>query len=102
MGLELVKTFLIFLAGGFLVFLAITITRDNFTSRLNRVAGAMLFFAGLGPIFMGLASIMSSATTTALEDTPLYNVHVLWEFFFPSLLLFSWIFPVNRITYFID
>ena len=55
MSLELIKTFLFLVSGGFLLFLAVTIMRDSFDNRLNRICGFMLLFAGLGPIFYGLA-----------------------------------------------
>jgi hypothetical protein len=71
MTLELLKTLLFFLTGAFLVFLAITITRDNFANRLNRVTGAMLLFAGMGPIFVALGKMVDPMTTTqvAFEQT---------------------------------
>jgi sigma-B regulation protein RsbU (phosphoserine phosphatase) len=96
--MELVKTLAYFLSGGFLVFLAITITRDNFGNRLNRTCGAMLFFAGLGPAFLAVGSLLSRGATPtgSLEDVALLNLYHLWEFFFPLLLLFSWVFPVDR------
>jgi len=97
MNIELVTTILYFLTGGFLIFLAITITRDNFTNRLNRVTGAMLFCAGLGPVFMALGSVVDPSTlTTRLEESTMYAFHYVWEFFFPLLLVFSWIFPADR------
>ena len=37
------------------------------------------------------------AARVAFEDTTIYSLHYVWEFFFPSLLLFSWIFPVDRL-----
>ncbi|UCC45108.1 MAG: hypothetical protein JSU65_04115, partial [Candidatus Zixiibacteriota bacterium] len=100
MSLELTKTLLFFLTGAFLVFLAITITRDNFANRLNRVTGAMLLFAGLGPIFIALGRMVDPSTTAAegFEETVTYGLHYVWEFFFPLLLLFAWIFPADRLT----
>ncbi len=102
MSFELIKTLLYFLTGGFLIFLAVTITRDNFTNRLNRVTGAMLFFAGLGPIFMALGQIVDPASflKTSFEDTTMFGLHYIWEFFFPLLVLFSWIFPEDRLRLF--
>jgi len=102
MSFELIKTLLFFLTGGFLIYLAITFTRDNYNNRLNRVTGAMLFFAGLGPIFMALGSIIdpTAFNNANLEDSPIYNMHNIWEFFFPFLLLFSWIFPEDRLKNF--
>jgi sigma-B regulation protein RsbU (phosphoserine phosphatase) len=98
MSAEIVKTILYFLSGGFLIFLAITITRDSFSSRLNRVTGAMLGLAGLGPIFMALGMVISQSATVPInfEDSTLYSFYHLWEFFFPFLLVFSWIYPIDR------
>jgi sigma-B regulation protein RsbU (phosphoserine phosphatase) len=100
--MELAKTILYVLTGGFAIFLAITVTRDNFASRLNRVTGAMLFCAGLGPIFIVLNTIVAKAALpeARLEESTLYNLQYLWELFFPLFLLFSWIFPVNRLKEF--
>jgi len=89
-----------FLVGAVLVFLAITIARDNISHRLNRVTGAMLFFAGLGPIFMGLETVISQSEVSRLvmENSAYYNLRCLWNLFFPCLLLLSWTFPVNRLA----
>jgi len=102
MNLELLKTLVYFLPGGFLIFLAITITRDNFVSRLNRVTGAMLFFAGIGPIAMVLGYMIEQSTTdgVSFDQTTLYNLYLIWEFFFPTLLVFAWLFPVDRLRTF--
>ncbi|MBK7140899.1 MAG: SpoIIE family protein phosphatase [bacterium] len=102
MSSETLITLANFAAGGFLIFLAITITRDNFVNRINRATGAMLFFAGLGPVFLALGSII----TTGPDADPdfnrraLYQVHTLWEMFFPTLLIFAWLFPVDRMREF--
>lgn len=103
MSTGLLTAIIFFLTGGFLVFLAITITRDNFSNRANRAAGVMLFFAGLGPLAMALGEFVLSEGTgigTALIRTPGYNLFYLWEFFFPALLVFSWVFPVDRMQHF--
>ncbi len=99
MSSDILITLANFVAGGFLIFLAITITRDNFVNRLNRVTGAMLFFAGIGPIFLALGSIISTGPDADpnFAQKTLYQSHTLWEFFFPTLLLFAWIFPVDRL-----
>lgn len=86
------------LAGGFLIFLAITITRDNFANRLNRITGAMLFFAGLGPVAMALGAFAAQgADDPGFYNSALYNLRHLWEFFFPLLILFSLTYPVDRL-----
>ncbi len=102
MNYELILSILYFLAGGFLIFLAITIARDNINNRLNRTFGATLFFAGFGPLFMALGLIIDTSTlsVTNFDESVLYNLHYIWEFFFPLLLLFSWIFPEDRLRKF--
>ncbi|HVP07153.1 MAG TPA: GAF domain-containing SpoIIE family protein phosphatase [Candidatus Acidoferrum sp.] len=101
MNLDLLKTLLYFTTGGFLVFLAITVTRDNFVNRLNRVTGAMLLFAGLGPICLALGSIIDQAASGQnFHNTAVYQLHTVWEFFFPTLLIFALVFPVDRLREF--
>ena len=99
MSLELIKTSVYFLTGSFLIFLAITISRDNFSNKLNRITGAMLLFAGLGPIFMAMGTIIdfSSLSNTDIENSMIFNLHYIWELFFPLLLLFSLSFPNDRL-----
>lgn len=102
MSFELIKTLFYFLSGGFLIFLAVTIARDNFNNRLNRVTSAMILFAGLSPVFVAFGLIINSSgsTTPQFQETTIYNLHYIWEFFFPTLLLFSWIFPHDRLKVF--
>ena len=102
MDFELVKTVIYLLTGGFLIFLAITVTRDNFAHRLNRLAGAMLLFAGLGPIFLGLGTLIEHypSGTSSFAATATYQIYHLWAFFFPVLLVFSWLYPSDRLREF--
>ncbi len=99
MQLELVHTLIFFLTGGFLVFMAITITRDNFASLANRAAGGALFFAGIGPLALAIGYVIdtTAANPGAFRDTTFYSLYHVWEFFFPSLLIFSWLFPEDRL-----
>lgn len=93
----------IFLASGLLLMLlGSVIFREGTGRRLNRVTAAMLFFGGLGALMSALGSTLTGpATTSVLEaagEAPLGIPHirefaVLWEFFFPTLVLFSLIFP---------
>ncbi len=98
MDKELLFILVSLLTGGFLVYLAITISRDSFENRINRIAGAMLFFAGLGPVFLALGFIIQqpSASPSPFPDSPMYQIHTVWELFFPTLLLFTMLFPVDR------
>ncbi|HWR82323.1 MAG TPA: hypothetical protein VN285_03385, partial [Candidatus Deferrimicrobium sp.] len=97
MDFYLAKVIISFLTGGFLIFLALTVTRDNFTSRLNRVTGALFFFAGLGALFIGLGAIIERSVGAAqFELSAFYDLHYLYELLFPLLLFLSWIFPIDR------
>ncbi len=100
--MELAISILYVLTGGFSIFLAVTVTRDNIANRLNRITGAMLFCAGLGPIFIVLGSVLqrTGVLTDRFEDSTLYNLQYLWELFFSFFLLFSWIFPLDRLREF--
>ncbi len=99
--LKAITTPLYFIFGGILLFLAYTIIRDNPSVRANRIAGAMLFFAGLGPIFLALGVIVKPnvAVEAPFEESFVYNLFYIWELFFPTLLLFSWVFPIDRLSY---
>ncbi len=99
--LRAITTPVYFVFGGILLFLAYTIIRDNPSVRANRITGAMLFFAGLGPIFLALGVIVKPnvAAEAPFEESFVYNLFYIWELFFPTLLLFSWVFPIDRLSY---
>ncbi len=88
-----------FIFGGIILFLAITVIRDDFSQQLNKITGFMLFFAGLGPIFLALGTIVKPivGAATPFEESLLYNLYYIWEMFFPAFLLFSLAFPINRL-----
>lgn len=94
-------TAIYFIFGGILFFLSFTIIRDNPSNRLNRITGLMFFFAALGPIFLAMGTIVKPnvSANAPFEESLLYNLLYVWELFFPSLLLFSWVFPVDRLSH---
>ena len=102
MSFTLFNTILLFVASGFLIFLSLTVIRDNLRSKLNQVTGTMLFFAGLGPLFLALGQVINLATPVYVnfEDIPVYNMNKIWELFFPFLLLFAWTYPEDKLRYF--
>ncbi len=89
-----------FIFGGILLFLAGSIVRGRLSVRLNRITGLMLFFAALGPIFLAMGQIVKPNISAAapFEESIIYNLLYIWELFFPSFLLFSLIFPVDRLS----
>jgi sigma-B regulation protein RsbU (phosphoserine phosphatase) len=86
----------VYLVGGVFIFLlGLTILRTGSSSTPTRATALMLFFAGLGPVLSATSIILQS---TLKQDAVVYrsmvdNFEYLWEFYFPSLLLFSLSFP---------
>ncbi len=96
---QLIFAVIYFALGGGLIFLAVLIIRDSARIRLNRVTSAMLFLAGLGPIFTALGTVISPyQAASPFKESYLYNLFYVWELFFPAFLYFSWIFPYDRLS----
>lgn len=78
--------------------LGLVILRENSGARLNRVTALMLFFAGVGAV-LGAGSLLDSQIASSRPDrlSMIANFAYLWEFFFPSLLLFAATFPQERL-----
>jgi serine phosphatase RsbU (regulator of sigma subunit) len=96
---QLIFAIIYFAFGAGLIFLAVLIIRDSASVRLNRLTSAMLFLAGLGPIFAALGTVISPyQAASPLKESFLYNLFYVWEFFFPVLLYFSWVFPHDRLA----
>ncbi len=87
-----------FLLGAILWLLGSVIIRENAKNRVNRVTGLMLFFAGLGPLFAAIGyAILPPGGAPGQTPLPVYyNLFYLWELFFPQLLFFSFVFPVEH------
>ncbi|MDP3024390.1 MAG: SpoIIE family protein phosphatase [candidate division Zixibacteria bacterium] len=97
MGLLTLVASVYLVCGIVLFFLGITILSEDYRGRLNRITSLMLFFAGSGPIFAAFGTILKAgglASTTSVFYT---NIFFLWELFFPQLLLFSLVFPVENL-----
>jgi serine phosphatase RsbU (regulator of sigma subunit) len=82
------------LIGVMTALLGLVILRDNPGARLNRVTSLMLFFAGTGAIIgAGALTASRTAISSPLRTGFAANFAYLWEFFFPTLLLFAASFP---------
>jgi sigma-B regulation protein RsbU (phosphoserine phosphatase) len=97
MGWSYTTTLSIFyLASGIFIFLlGLTILRTGRGSTPTRAAALMLFFAGVGPILSATSILLQN---NLREDVVVFrsmvsNFEYLWEFYFPSLLLFALTFP---------
>ncbi len=82
------------LIGVLTVLLGLVILRENAGTRLNRLTSLMLVFAGIGAV-LGSGSLLAArpAAGLASQTTIAGNFAYLWEFFFPTLLLFAATFP---------
>jgi serine phosphatase RsbU (regulator of sigma subunit) len=73
--------------------LGLVILRENSGARLNRLTSMMLFFASVGAV-LGAGSLLDQvATGQGVRPSLVANFAYLWEFFFPTLLLFAASFP---------
>lgn len=86
----------VYLASGAAIFLlGLTILRVGQGSAPTRATALMLFFAGIGPLLSATGIILE---ITIKEGSVVYrnmvqNFEYLWEFYFPSLMLFALSFP---------
>ena len=60
-----------FIFGGIILFLAYTVIRDDFSQQLNRITGFMFLFAGMGPIFLALGTIVKPIAGAGTPFIPL-------------------------------
>jgi serine phosphatase RsbU (regulator of sigma subunit) len=87
---------LLYLLCGIVIFLlGLTLLRVGRSSAPTRAAALMLFFAGLGPLLGASGMILQHSLRegSVLFTSMLENFEYLWEFYFPSLLLFALTFP---------
>ncbi len=91
-------TALIYLIGGIVIFLlGLLIFREDARQRLNRITAAMLFLAALGPILGAFGILLGQVDPQTPVDIDLLNrLFLVWEFFFPQLVLFSLVFPTEH------
>lgn len=96
MNLQILVISVYLACGAILLFLGGVIFKEDSKNRVNRATSLMLFFAGLGPLLasLGIFLTSSSGTQPLVASSPFtHNIFYIWEFFFPSLLLFSLVFP---------
>jgi sigma-B regulation protein RsbU (phosphoserine phosphatase) len=79
--------------GVLIILLGLIILKENFRQRINRITGLMMFFAGMGPIFAAFGLLLQNAPAPSMDLEPFRKVFVIWEFFFPQMLLFAMVFP---------
>lgn len=84
-----------FVCGAIIFFLAVAILRHSVKSIVNWATALVLFFAGFGPILgaMGVLLERNLLEGTVLFKNLVASFDYIWEFFFPSLLLFALVYP---------
>jgi sigma-B regulation protein RsbU (phosphoserine phosphatase) len=91
-------TALVYLICGIILFLlGLLIFREDARQRLNRITAAMLFLAALGPILAAFGLLLEQVGPRPGVDVDLLNrIFLVWEFFFPQLVVFSLVFPTEH------
>lgn len=79
--------------GIIIILLGLIILKENTRERINRITGVMMFFAGTGPIFGAFGLLLQTSPEAALTLAPFGKLFLIWEFFFPQMLLFALVFP---------
>jgi len=87
-----------FAAGALMLGWGLGLFRRFGQEELHRVVAVMLFFGGIAPILAGVGLVQptSAAGEIVLLGGFLERFSYIWEFFFPTLLLFSLVFPRRR------
>jgi sigma-B regulation protein RsbU (phosphoserine phosphatase) len=79
--------------GVIIILLGLIIIKENAKQRINRITGVMMFFAGMGSIFGAFGLLLQAAPEANAALEPFRKIFLVWEFFFPQMLLFSLVFP---------
>ncbi len=86
-----------FLLGAAFLFFGVAVLREGGRERLHRTTALMLLFVGAGGLLAGLrlAVRLSAPAGTEIYDQALDQFSPLWEFFFPTLLVFTLLYPTE-------
>ncbi len=93
MTLAYIISLLYLTLGIVLILLGLIILKENPKQRIHRITSVMMFFAGIGPIFGAFGLLLQTSPESSAIIEPFRKVFILWEFFFPTMLLFSFVFP---------
>ncbi len=87
-----------FICGAVLFFVAITILRYSTRDVIGWATALVLFFSGIGPLLGAMGVILKSNLHEGafLFRSLIDSFDYIWEFFFPSLVLFALVYPVEH------
>jgi len=94
MSYQLFVSIILFISSVLLLFMGTVVLRDNPRRRLNRITGIMLILVGLGPLFAALGNFFGVQTAGSRPQSAIVGLSLIWDLFFPQLVLFSMAFPV--------
>jgi sigma-B regulation protein RsbU (phosphoserine phosphatase) len=94
MAFEVVAATAYLTCGALMLFLGFVVLRESPRQRVNRATAGMLVFGGLGPM-LGAYSTLTGRIPggSHLFQDVFAQFAFLWEFWFPSVLLFALVFP---------
>ena len=86
---------LYFVCGIIIFFLAVSILRQSVRNIVNWATALVLFFASFGPILGAMSFLLEQNPRegTVLFENLVASFDYIWEFFFPSLVLFALVYP---------
>lgn len=84
-----------FVSGIVILFLAVAILRQSTRSVINWATALVLFFASFGPLLGAMSYLLEQNLQegTVLFKNLVQSFDYIWEFFFPSLVLFALVYP---------
>ncbi len=92
---------ILYFATGVLIFLiGLTVLRVEGSSAPSRATALVLFFAGIGPILSATGLILQSTLRpgATIYGTMVDHFAYMWEFYFPSLVVFALSFPREHLV----
>lgn len=93
MTLSYITSILYLTLGIIIILLGIIILNENIRQRVNRITGIMMLLAGTGPIFGAFGLLMQTSPLIYSNLQSFSKLFLVWEFFFPQMLLFSFVYP---------
>lgn len=99
MAFDVVAATAYLICGALMLFLGFVVLRENPRQRVNRATAGMLVFGGLGPMLGAYSTLTARAGAAGPGFQDVFSQFTfLWEFFFPSVLLFALVFPTLHPT----
>jgi serine phosphatase RsbU (regulator of sigma subunit) len=93
---QLFVSIVFFISAVLLLLMGAVVLRDNPRRRLNRITGFMLILVGLGPLFTAVGSFFEVTSGVGRPGPVVTGLSLTWELFFPQLVLFALVFPIER------